>query len=72
MLHSLVKGQPPLEYIPTVFDNFETDKEVDGKKVHLTLWDTAGQEECAARLFCARARARRANRARAGTITFGR
>ena len=45
MLHSLVKGEPPLEYIPTVFDNFETDKQVDGKPVHLTLWDTAGQEE---------------------------
>jgi small GTP-binding protein len=45
MLHSLVKGTPPLEYIPTVFDNFETDKDVDGTLCHLTLWDTAGQEE---------------------------
>ena len=45
MLHSLVKGEPPLEYIPTVFDNFETDKVIDEKTCHLTLWDTAGQEE---------------------------
>jgi small GTP-binding protein len=45
MLHSLVKGVAPQEYIPTVFDNFEHDKSIDDKPVHITLWDTAGQEE---------------------------
>lgn len=31
--------------MPTVFENYVTDIEVDGKKVELTLWDTAGQED---------------------------
>ena len=31
-------------YAPTVFDNYLTEIEVNGKLVELVLWDTAGQE----------------------------
>lgn len=45
VLMAYTKGAAPKEYIPTVFDNSETTIEVDGKVEHLSLWDTAGQEE---------------------------
>ena len=32
-------------YVPTVFQNFCSEIEVNGKLHELTLWDTAGQEE---------------------------
>lgn len=36
----------PTEYIPTIFDNFAVNQEVEGiGPVALNLWDTAGQEE---------------------------
>lgn len=45
LLYVFTLGKFPEEYHPTVFENYVTDCRVDGIKVQLTLWDTAGQEE---------------------------
>lgn len=45
LLYVFTLGKFPEEYHPTVFENYVTDCRVDGIKVTLTLWDTAGQEE---------------------------
>ena len=29
-------------YVPTVFENYVADIEIDGKQIELALWDTAG------------------------------
>ncbi|XP_045172181.2 ras-like GTP-binding protein RHO [Mercenaria mercenaria] len=45
LLHVFSKGQFPEFYIPTVFETYVADIEVDGKMVEMALWDTAGQED---------------------------
>jgi Ras-related C3 botulinum toxin substrate 1 len=40
------KDEFPQEYVPTVFTNsVVSNLEYKGKSVHMSLWDTAGQEE---------------------------
>ncbi len=34
----------PTEYVPTVFDNYTSQVNINNEKVNLSLWDTAGQE----------------------------
>ena len=39
------KDEFPEVYVPTVFETYVSDMEVDGVSVELALWDTAGQED---------------------------
>lgn len=43
-LISYTEGKFPYEYIPTVFDNYETSMVVEGREIRYSLSDTAGGE----------------------------
>lgn len=45
LLATYSRDEFPSEYVPTVFDNYETAVMIDNVCYNLNLWDTAGQEE---------------------------
>lgn len=45
LLHVFFEDIFPRSYVPTVFDSYQTQIEVEGKLVKLVLWDTAGQDD---------------------------
>ncbi|OXA52053.1 ras-like GTP-binding protein Rho1 [Folsomia candida] len=45
LLITFSKDSFPTMYVPTVFENYVTEIEIDGKVIDLALWDTAGQED---------------------------
>ncbi|EIE88646.1 hypothetical protein G6F46_009417 [Rhizopus delemar] len=45
LLFVFSRGTFPELYVPTVFESYVADIEVDNKHVELALWDTAGQED---------------------------
>ena len=52
LLFAFTKDEFPDKYIPTVFENYVSDIEVDGKLVELALWDTAGVCVCVCMCVC--------------------
>lgn len=44
MCFRIAKQGFPIEYVPTVFDNYEYGTSVGGTSVGVQIWDTAGGE----------------------------
>jgi small GTP-binding protein len=47
LLYRYVKSEFKAGYVPTVFDNYVKYAVIEGKSVHMAMWDTAGQEDYA-------------------------
>jgi len=45
LLFVFTKDEMPMNYVPTIFENYVADMNIDGKQVELALFDSAGQEE---------------------------
>eukprot|EP01091_Cochliopodium_minus_P014531 TRINITY_DN4948_c0_g1_i1.p1 TRINITY_DN4948_c0_g1~~TRINITY_DN4948_c0_g1_i1.p1 ORF type:complete len:402 (+),score=89.63 TRINITY_DN4948_c0_g1_i1:65-1270(+) len=45
LILSFNESKFPVEHVPTILDNFRKDIIIDGKKINLLIYDTAGQEE---------------------------
>ena len=45
LLYVFSRDQYPEKYVPTVFETYVANIEIDSKDVELVLWDTAGQED---------------------------
>ncbi|KAJ5066346.1 hypothetical protein M0811_13725 [Anaeramoeba ignava] len=45
MLITFIENKFPEGYVPTVFENYNSKFDVDGKPYELSIWDTAGQED---------------------------
>ena len=45
LLIVFTKDEFPEEYVPTIFETYVADIEVDSRPMELVLWDTAGQED---------------------------
>ncbi|KAF8187950.1 putative GTPase Rho1 [Mycena galopus ATCC 62051] len=45
LLTVFAKSKFPDEYVPTVFESWVADVQINGQWVELALWDTAGQED---------------------------
>jgi small GTP-binding protein len=42
LLITFATGEFPVEYVPTVFENYSAKMKINDKTVFLHLWDTAG------------------------------
>ncbi|CAH1985347.1 unnamed protein product [Acanthoscelides obtectus] len=45
LLSTFSQNEFPEEYVPTIFETYAKDIELDGQKITLALWDTAGEED---------------------------